>query len=210
LAIDQILVLSFLCRYPRYEFVYHSDTPRLASIDRYSPESLQILLHDLYILSSSTFLVCTFSSQVCRLAHELMQVNFFHADVLGRPLSRGLPLLLHENTAETGRLDRSSDIVSLDSFYYYGGGVKQQYCLLADYTCDLNRADNGGEALPLKKRLDTFFHDSDLTDGSGLAKGFSRRYKRSNVYFPLVLTYPCPLREIYPPVLHYPFLYPSN
>lgn len=40
---------------------------------RYSYDSLKNIILDIWLLSESDFLVCTFSSQVCRLAYELMQ-----------------------------------------------------------------------------------------------------------------------------------------
>ncbi len=61
---------------------------------RYSPASAQGVILDIYFLSQCEFLVCTFSSQVCRLAYELMQTRF---------------------------ADASWRFRSLDDVYYYGG-----------------------------------------------------------------------------------------
>ena len=42
---------------------------------RYSIDSLRNIILDVILLSESDHLVCTFSSQVCRLAYELMQTR---------------------------------------------------------------------------------------------------------------------------------------
>lgn len=61
---------------------------------RYSPESAQGVILDIHFLSQCDYLVCTFSSQVCRMAFELMQPRF---------------------------PDASWRFRSLDDVYYYGG-----------------------------------------------------------------------------------------
>ncbi|ODM92730.1 Alpha-(1,6)-fucosyltransferase [Orchesella cincta] len=53
------------------------------------------IIKDVFLLAECDYVVCTFSSQVCRLAYEIMQTK--HADASGR-------------------------FVSLDDIYYYGGG----------------------------------------------------------------------------------------
>ncbi len=47
-----------------------------STFQRYSANSLIDLLADIVMLSESDFLVCTFSSQVCRVAYELMQAKY--------------------------------------------------------------------------------------------------------------------------------------
>ena len=42
---------------------------------RYADGSLLALLTDVILVSQSQYIVCTFSSQVCRLSYELMQVD---------------------------------------------------------------------------------------------------------------------------------------
>ena len=61
---------------------------------RYSPDSAAGVILDVHFLSQCEYLVCTFSSQVCRLAYELMQVRF---------------------------PDASWRFRSLDDVYYFGG-----------------------------------------------------------------------------------------
>ena len=68
---------------------------RLAAMSsRYSPESAQGVILDIHFLSQCDYLVCTFSSQVCRMAYELMQARF---------------------------PDASWRFKSLDDVYYFGG-----------------------------------------------------------------------------------------
>ncbi|CAB1343076.1 unnamed protein product [Coregonus sp. 'balchen'] len=62
--------------------------------NRYTENSLRGVILDIHFLSQTDFLVCTFSSQVCRVAYEIMQT-------------------LHP--------DASSFFHSLDDIYYFGG-----------------------------------------------------------------------------------------
>ncbi|XP_033097158.1 alpha-(1,6)-fucosyltransferase-like isoform X2 [Anneissia japonica] len=82
-------------RYPEYHFISDNDISKSASINqRYSDNSLRGVILDIHFLANSDFLVCTFSSQVCRVAYEIMQT-------------------LHP--------DASSYFRSLDDIYYFGG-----------------------------------------------------------------------------------------
>ncbi|XP_076442953.1 alpha-(1,6)-fucosyltransferase-like isoform X2 [Babylonia areolata] len=82
-------------RYSRYEFISDNDISRSASLgSRYTDSSLRGVIMDIHFLSLTNFLVCTFSSQVCRVAYELMQT-------------------LHG--------DASTYFRSLDDVFYYGG-----------------------------------------------------------------------------------------
>lgn len=64
----------------------------------YSIRSLKGIIADVLFLSEADFLVCTFSSQVCRLAFEIMQGRF---------------------------VDGSWRYTSLDDPWYYGGGQRE-------------------------------------------------------------------------------------
>lgn len=78
-----------------YEFVGDPEIAASADqMERYSMHSLENLLYDIFLLSESDFIVCTFSSQVCRLAYELMQAKNF---------------------------DKVNDAVTIDDVYYFGG-----------------------------------------------------------------------------------------
>lgn len=96
LASDDPKVISEArSRYPDYEILGDPDIAKTAAIGtRYSDTSLYGIIIDITFLSRCDFLVCTFSSQVCRVAYEIMQS-------------------LH--------VDASASFRSLDDIYYYGG-----------------------------------------------------------------------------------------
>lgn len=75
--------------------------------ERYSPQSAQGVILDIYFLSQCDFLVCTFSSQVCRLAYEYMQTRF---------------------------PDASWRFRSLDDVYYYGGQLGHNVKAILNHT----------------------------------------------------------------------------
>jgi len=82
-------------KYPDYLFISDNDVSKSARLSsRYSDESLRGVISDIELLSDTDFLVCTFSSQVCRLAYEIM------------------------NSKHTDASDRFR---SLDDVYYFGG-----------------------------------------------------------------------------------------
>ncbi|KPJ13995.1 Alpha-(1,6)-fucosyltransferase [Papilio machaon] len=82
-------------KYPEYEFIGDASIAKTAATHRrYTPLSLAGLLVDLHMLSSCDYIVCTFSSQVGRVAYEIMQTN---------------------------RVDASNSFFSLDDIYYFGG-----------------------------------------------------------------------------------------
>lgn len=91
-------------RYPNYEFLGDVSIAKGAAVaTRYTDSSLRGILIDIHMLAHSDHLVCTFSSQVCRLAYEIMQT-------------------LHP--------DASHKFKSLDDIYYYGGqGPHQQVAI---------------------------------------------------------------------------------
>nr|CAG4648559.1 EOG090X03KK [Polyphemus pediculus] len=93
-------------KYPGYEFLGDVTIAKGAAVaTRYTDASLRGILLDIHMLAHSDYLVCTFSSQVCRLAYEIMQT-------------------LHP--------DASNKFKSLDDIYYYGGqGPHQQTAILA-------------------------------------------------------------------------------
>nr|KAG5712823.1 hypothetical protein BaRGS_007420 [Batillaria attramentaria] len=82
-------------KYPGYMFISDNGISKSASLgSRYSDSSLRGIILDIHFLSQSDFLVCTFSSQVCRVAYELMQT--IHGDA-------------------------STYFRSLDDVFYFGG-----------------------------------------------------------------------------------------
>ncbi|KAK9875849.1 hypothetical protein WA026_009636 [Henosepilachna vigintioctopunctata] len=82
-------------KYPHYEIIGDPAVSQTAALSsRYSDSSLIGIILDIHMLSMSDYLVCTFSSQVCRVAYEIMQAHYPDA------------------------YDRFK---SLDDIYYYGG-----------------------------------------------------------------------------------------
>ncbi|CAF0711896.1 unnamed protein product [Brachionus calyciflorus] len=115
LATDEVGVLKEAKEnYKDYKFFVDETNAKTASLNqRYSPESAQGVILDIYHLSQCDYLVCTFSSQVCRMAYELMQVRF---------------------------PDASWRFKSLDDVYYFGGQNKHD--VMAIYDHEPNR-ENG-------------------------------------------------------------------
>nr|CAG4641568.1 EOG090X03KK [Eurycercus lamellatus] len=103
---DPLVIPEAKKKYPDYEFLGDVSIAKGAAVaTRYSDSSLRGILIDIHMLAHSDHLVCTFSSQVCRLAYEIMQT-------------------LHP--------DASSKFKSLDDIYYYGGqGPHQQVAVYA-------------------------------------------------------------------------------
>ena len=62
---------------PAYRVLYNDTFVNKASsrTGRYSREGFESLLFDLYILSRADYLVCTYSSNICRLAYEMRLMN---------------------------------------------------------------------------------------------------------------------------------------
>lgn len=61
-------------RYPDYRFVYNNSATEIAGSfeKRFSKTGLESIMFDLHFLSNADYLVCTFSSNICRLAYELL------------------------------------------------------------------------------------------------------------------------------------------
>nr|CAH7753493.1 unnamed protein product [Callosobruchus chinensis] len=92
---DPKVLLEAKKKYPHYEIIGDPSISKTASVStRYSDSSLFGIILDIHMLSMSDYLVCTFSSQVCRVAYEIMQ-NYYP--------------------------DASAKFRSLDDIYYYGG-----------------------------------------------------------------------------------------
>ncbi|XP_063427780.1 alpha-(1,6)-fucosyltransferase-like [Mytilus trossulus] len=82
-------------KYPHYEIINDPDITQSAGLNkRYTDESLRGIILDIHFLSLCDHLVCTFSSQVCRVAYEMMQTMYG---------------------------DASSKFKSLDDIFYFGG-----------------------------------------------------------------------------------------
>lgn len=96
LATDDANVLpDAKLKYPEYTFISDITISQSAGLGtRYTDSSLRGVIIDIYYLARCDFLVCTFSSQVCRVAYEVMQT-------------------LHGDASKYFR--------SLDDVFYYGG-----------------------------------------------------------------------------------------
>lgn len=82
-------------KYAHYDVIGDPDVAKIAAVStRYTDASLNGIIIDIHLLSLSDYLVCTFSSQVCRVAFEIMQTMY---------------------------PDASNRFKSLDDIYYYGG-----------------------------------------------------------------------------------------
>ncbi|XP_078492262.1 alpha-(1,6)-fucosyltransferase-like [Ciona intestinalis] len=108
IASDDATVLADAKKsYPKYDFISDTSISKSASLQsRYSKNSLRGVVVDIFTLSKCNYLVCTFSSQVCRVAYELMQT-------------------LHP--------DASSYFHSLDDVYYYGGQTAHEQIAVLDH-----------------------------------------------------------------------------
>ena len=107
-ASDDAKVLSE-CRlkYPDYTFLGDPSVAQFAAEStRYTSSSLKGILSDIQLLSKSDYLVCTFSSQVCRIAYEMMQQNF---------------------------VDAAHRFKSLDDIWYFGGQDEHQQVAILDH-----------------------------------------------------------------------------
>ena len=61
-------------KFPEYEFLGDQAVAKSAAVSsRYNLNSLRGIISDIYMLSQSEYIVCTFSSQVCRIAYEIQQ-----------------------------------------------------------------------------------------------------------------------------------------
>ncbi|XP_066584476.1 alpha-(1,6)-fucosyltransferase isoform X2 [Prorops nasuta] len=104
---DPKVITSARNRYTNYEIIGDPKIAETAAVSkRYSDSSLQGIIIDIHLLSLSDYLVCTFSSQVCRVAYELMQT--YYTDAYNR-------------------------FSSLDDIYYYGGQNQHPHIAILDH-----------------------------------------------------------------------------
>lgn len=108
---DMGLLDEAVIKYPDYTFLSVNSPSKFNMGFRDSQESIKIVATDIYFLSRTDFLVCTFSSQVCRLAYELMQT--IHGDA-------------------------SQKFRSLDDIYYFGGQNSHVMIATESYKADYN------------------------------------------------------------------------
>ncbi|KAK4886686.1 hypothetical protein RN001_002957 [Aquatica leii] len=95
---DFAVITEAKSKYPNYEIFYNQNLPKIPNSNfRHTNDKILDVILDIHILSHSSFLVCTFSSNICRLAYEFMQNDY---------------------------VDASSKFSSLDDVYYYS---QQEY-----------------------------------------------------------------------------------
>ncbi|XP_018333907.1 alpha-(1,6)-fucosyltransferase [Agrilus planipennis] len=103
-------------KYPNYEILGDPQVSMSAAVEtRFTENSLKGIILDIHFLSQCDYLVCTFSSQVCRLAYEIMQNNY---------------------------PDASARFRSLDDIYYYGGQNPHYYVAVLPHKAEgINEID---------------------------------------------------------------------
>ncbi|EFO21758.2 variant SH3 domain-containing protein [Loa loa] len=101
---------ELLMKYPNYEIYGDPKISKMAQVhSRYTIESLIGVVVDIELLSRCIYLVCTFSSQVCRMGYELMQVRFG---------------------------DAGDRFHSLDDIYYFGGQQAHEQVAVESYRAE--------------------------------------------------------------------------
>uniref|UniRef100_A0A6B2G5C8 Alpha-(1,6)-fucosyltransferase (Trinotate prediction) n=1 Tax=Myxobolus squamalis TaxID=59785 RepID=A0A6B2G5C8_MYXSQ len=104
LATDEIgIVRELKKKYPHYEFITNEKSTLIANTKRGSKEGTYGIFSDIYYLSECDYLVCTFSSNVCRLAYEWMNGK---------------------------NSNKSESFKSIDSIYYYDRQLNRQFVVL--------------------------------------------------------------------------------
>ncbi|XP_071797508.1 alpha-(1,6)-fucosyltransferase-like [Asterias amurensis] len=104
---DASLLAEARKAYPQYLFISDNAISKSAGLSsRYTKNALLGVITDIHFLSLSDFLVCTFSSQVCRVAYEIMQT--YHPDA-------------------------SAFFHSLDDVYYFGGQNEHRQTALYEH-----------------------------------------------------------------------------
>uniref|UniRef100_A0A1I7T3K4 Alpha-(1,6)-fucosyltransferase n=1 Tax=Caenorhabditis tropicalis TaxID=1561998 RepID=A0A1I7T3K4_9PELO len=99
--------------YPEYEVYGSTEIAKTAQLNnRYTDASLMGVITDIYILSKVDYLVCTFSSQVCRMGYELRQ---------------------------PAGADDGSKFHSLDDIYYFGGQQAHEVVVIEDHVALNNK-----------------------------------------------------------------------
>ncbi|XP_042880827.1 alpha-(1,6)-fucosyltransferase-like [Penaeus japonicus] len=91
---DPGVVREAKAKYPNYELVFNEESVTSASMRlRRSEANIKHFMADIYFLSRSDFLVCGMSSNICRLAYELMQT--LRPDAPARVFSVDSPYWFH-------------------------------------------------------------------------------------------------------------------
>ncbi|WKY12122.1 hypothetical protein Q1695_003586 [Nippostrongylus brasiliensis] len=104
---DATVIGEIKKKYKTYEVYGDETTADTARLEhRYEDRSLYGVVRDIQLLSRCDYLVCTFSSQVCRMGYELMQVR---------------------------QGDAGEKFHSLDDIYYFGGQHAHELIAIEDH-----------------------------------------------------------------------------
>nr|CAG4645426.1 EOG090X03KK [Lynceus sp. MCZ IZ 141354] len=152
-------------KYPNYTFLGDPSIASNAGVaTRYSDSSLRGIIIDIHFLAHSDYLVCTFSSQVCRVAYEIMQT-------------------IHP--------DASSWFRSLDDIYYYGGQNAHKEVAIFPHTArnDAEISLEKGDVIGIMgNHWDGFSRGTnERTKKQGLYPSFKTKNKLEIVDFPSYL-----------------------
>ncbi|XP_042857379.1 alpha-(1,6)-fucosyltransferase-like [Penaeus japonicus] len=149
-------------KYPHYELVCNEESVASASMKLRGTESnMRNFLTDVYFLSRSDFLVCSMSSNVCRLAYELMQS--LHPDASRRVFSVDSTHWFHLQTRHwvraryahssgrrTGELRfKKGDVIKVIPQYY-----KQHYNHFDGFVFGMNKNRTNYGLFPMYKTVD--------------------------------------------------------
>ena len=136
-----------------YSFLGDAEVANTAGIGtRYGIDSLRNVILDIILLSEADYLVCTFSSQVCRVAYELMQTR------------------QHSNQTR----DWSQAFSSLDDIYYFGGQSDHDQIAIMPHTGDEKRSEislKPGDVVGIAGN-----------HWNGFSKGVNRRSQETGLY----------------------------
>ncbi|KAI5711509.1 hypothetical protein M8J76_015148 [Diaphorina citri] len=159
------VIMEIRQKYPAYTILGDASTVEAASSDRrYSTAGLLGIITDLYFLSHSDYLVCTFSSQICRIAYELLN---------------------------TDHRDASLNFKSLDDIWFFAGQRDNIQLAVLDHTpqtADQIELRVGDEVKPAGNHWDGFSRGTNLrTNRHGLYPSFKVISRVETYKFP---TYP--------------------
>ena len=136
-----------------YSFLGDAEVANSAGIGtRYGLDSLRNVILDIWLLSETDHLVCTFSSQVCRVAYELMQTRH------------------HTNSTR----DWSQAFNSLDDIYYFGGQSDHDEIAILPHPLDSKTNEialEPGDTVGIAGN-----------HWNGFSKGVNRRTKETGLY----------------------------
>ncbi|XP_030848638.1 alpha-(1,6)-fucosyltransferase [Strongylocentrotus purpuratus] len=121
LATDEVgLLYEAKKKYPGYVFVSDNKISQSANVSlRWSEESLMGIIVDLHLLARSDFVVCTCSSNICRLVYEMIQHS--HLDASKKLISVDRQYFWYgENTKAKGKTAKMPVYVGAENVHLDG------------------------------------------------------------------------------------------